>query len=92
MQVGDLAKYRNTGTVGKVEDIMEEEGRTWALLDTTRLYYDVSTLDPAQPEEYRKESEGDKDLKDRLREVDRMREQLSDMQEAVSRITPSGAG
>lgn len=92
MQVGDLAKYRNTGSVGKVEDIMEEEGRTWALLDTTRLYYDVSSLEPARPEEYRKESEGDRDLKDQLREVDRIRDQIADMQEAVSRITPSGAG
>jgi len=41
MKVGDLAKYRNTGSVGKIEDIKEEEGRTWALLDTTNLYYDV---------------------------------------------------
>jgi len=92
MQIGDLAKYRNTGSVGKIEDVMEEDGRTWVLLDTTRLYYDVSTLDPAQPEEYRKESTGDKGLKDQLEEVDRLREQIADMQSKVSQITPSGGG
>ena len=92
MQLGDLAKYRNTGSVGKIEELMEEDGRTWALLDTTSLYYDVSTLEPAKPEEYRKESTGDRDLKEQLEEVDRIREQIADMQAAVSRITPSGAG
>lgn len=92
MKVGDLAKYRNTGSVGKIEDIMEEDGRTWALLDATNLYYDVSTLDPARPEEYRKESTGDRGLKDQLAEIDRMREQIEDIQAKASQITPSGGG
>ncbi len=92
MQIGDLAKYRNTGSVGKIEELMEDEGKTWALLDTTNLYYDVSTLEPAKPEEYREESTGDRDLKDKLKEAYRIREQYADMQEAISSITPSGAG
>jgi len=92
MKVGDLAKYRNTGSVGKIEDIMEEDGRTWALLDTTNLYYDVSSLDPARPEEYRKESVGDRGLKDQLAEIERMREQIEDIQAKASQITPSGGG
>lgn len=92
MKVGDLAKYRNTGSVGKIEDIMEEDGRTWALLDTTNLYYDVSSLDPAGPEEYRKESAGDRGLKDQLAEIERMREQIEDIQAKASQITPSGGG
>jgi len=92
MQIGDLAKYRNTGSVGKIEDIMEEDGRTWALLDTTNLYYDVSSLEPARPEEYRKGSTGDRGLKDQLEEVDRLREQIEDIQSKASQITPSGGG
>jgi hypothetical protein len=92
MKVGDLAKYRNTGSVGKIEDIKEEEGRTWALLDTTNLYYDVSTLVPAKPEEYRKESTRDRSLEDQLEEVNRLREQIEDIQAKASQITPSGGG
>jgi len=93
MKVGDLAKYRNTGSVGKIEDIKEEEGRTWALLDTTNLYYDVSTLVPAKPEEYRKESEHEKSMEENLaEEVSRLREQIEDIQAKASQITPSGGG
>jgi len=92
MKVGDLAKYRNTGSVGKIEDIVEEDERTWALLDVTNLYYDISTLDPARPDEYRKESTGDRDLRDHLSEIERLREELKDVQATASEITPSGGG
>lgn len=92
MQVGDLAKYRNTGTVGKVVEIKDEETVTWVLLDTTNLYYDAATLDPARPEEYRETTDREKGLKDQLAEVNRLREQIEEMQESVSKITPSGAG
>ena len=52
MIVGDIVKYRNTGTVGKIEDVMVEGKVVWALLDTSKLYYDATTLDPASEDEY----------------------------------------
>jgi hypothetical protein len=41
MQIGDFAKYRNTGTVGKVMEIMDRPEGQWVLLDTYDLYYDA---------------------------------------------------
>ena len=64
MIVGDIVKYRNTGTVGRIRDVIVEGEVTWALLDTSKLYYDVTALDPASEDEYRgaadreRESEG----------------------------------
>ena len=70
MIVGDIVKYRNTGTVGKIEDIMEEGKVVWALLDTSNLYYDSTTLDPANPDEYHGAAEREKGLRDQLEDVD----------------------
>lgn len=92
MQVGDIARYRHTGTVGKVAEIMEEGEVTWMLLDTSNLFYDSTTLDPASEEDYHDAAERERDVKDELEEVDRMREEMAQMAEKVSRITPSGAG
>lgn len=90
MIIGDFARYRNTGTVGKVMDVRELEGTTWVLLDTYDLYYDLSTLDPAGPEQYREVTVKEKTLEERLEEVERMRESLEEAEKAIGRITPSG--
>ncbi len=92
MQVGDLAKYRNTGTVGKVLDIEQEGEVSWVHLDTSDLYYDMSTLDKAGPDEYRGAAEHERNLKEQLEDVERLREQMQEATEKASRITPSGAG
>lgn len=92
MIVGDIAKYRNTGTVGKVEDIMVEGKVTWILLDTTRLYYDAATLDPASPDEYRGAADHERGQREQLEDIERLRQEMAEMAEKVSRITPSGAG
>ncbi|MBR4504160.1 MAG: DUF2098 domain-containing protein [Candidatus Methanomethylophilaceae archaeon] len=52
MQIGDFQKYVPTATVGKVTDIRERDGRVWVRLDFTDLYYDASSLIPADPSEY----------------------------------------
>ena len=52
MDNGDLVKYLPTSTVGKVTDIREKDGVTWVRLDYTDLYYDATTLVPADPSEY----------------------------------------
>ena len=92
MIVGDFAKYRNTGTVGKIMDIMEEEKVNWALLDTTDLYYDMSALDPATEDEYKAVTERDFGKRDQIEDIDRLRQEMGEMAEKVQRITPSGAG
>jgi hypothetical protein len=54
-----LVRYKGTGTFGTVKVIKEDDdGRMWALLDTTSLYYDVSTLEPIDKIPERKELEG----------------------------------
>ena len=46
MNIGDYARYKNTGTVGKVLEVKQEAGVEWILLDTFNLYYDATTLEP----------------------------------------------
>lgn len=92
MIVGDIVKYRNTGTVGKIVDIMEEDKAVWALLDTSNLYYDMSALDPANQDEYRGAAEREKGLRDQLEDINRLRDEMAEMAEKASKITPSGAG
>ncbi|WP_019176775.1 DUF2098 domain-containing protein [Methanomassiliicoccus luminyensis] len=92
MQVGDVVRYRHTGTVGKIVDISEEEKVTWMHLDTTNLLYDSTTLDPASEEDYRGAAEREKGVRDSLEDIERLREEAEQMAEKISRITPSGAG
>lgn len=44
LEEGMVVRYLNTGTVGEIIDIKEDNEGTWALLDTTDLYYRVDTL------------------------------------------------
>lgn len=48
IEIGMYARYKNTGTVGKVLEIMEEDGITFALLDSTDLFYDITYLEQAE--------------------------------------------
>ena len=47
MQLGEIYKYLPTSTVGKVLDMRERDGKSWAQLDFTGLWYDTSMLVPA---------------------------------------------
>ena len=42
--IGSYVLYINTGTAGQVIELKQEEDTTWALLDTTGLYYNVQAL------------------------------------------------
>lgn len=44
LTVGSNVRYINTDTIGVIEDIMTDDEGTWALLDTTQLYYRIDTL------------------------------------------------
>lgn len=44
---GSIVRYGGTGSVGIVKVLKtEEDGEEWALLDSTGLYYHLSTLQP----------------------------------------------
>lgn len=90
MKIGDYARYRNTGTVGKVMDVTVEGGATWVLLDTYDLYYDTSALEPASPEQCQEVARREKTLEERLEDVERMKESLEEAEKAIGRISPSG--
>ncbi len=53
MKVGDVYKYIPTSTVGKVTEVRERDGRVWARLDRTDLWYDTEVLAVADPSEYK---------------------------------------
>jgi hypothetical protein len=90
MQIGDFAKYRNTGTVGKVMEIMDRSEGKWVLLDTYDLYYDASTLEPASEAEYKVKHLGEQSLDQQMEQVDRLKQQVEESIENISRITASG--
>ena len=89
MQVGDFAKYRVTGTVGKVLEVRERDGVEWALLDTYSHRYDSSPLDPAAADEYKPTP-----YKERTRTVvlGEMQGLGQEIEADISTLTPSGGG
>jgi hypothetical protein len=72
MNIGDYARYKNTGTVGKVLEVKQEAGVEWILLDTFNLYYDSTTLEPGLEVEYKTSS-----VKESNRVACRKRQQTS---------------
>lgn len=92
MKLGDICKYLPTSTVGKVTDTRIVDGKEWALLDFTGLWYDASALTPADASEYKEVSYK---YKERTFKVDaKSIEDLSREAEEVdiSEFTPSGGG
>lgn len=92
MQMGEIYKYMPTSTVGKVLDMRERDGKTWALLDFTGLWYDASLLTPADASEY-------KEIKFKYREtnfqsnVKSIEDMIKEKEEAdISDFTPTGGG
>jgi len=89
MQVGEFAKYRITGTVGKVLEVQERDGVEWALLDTYELWYVSSLLEPVSPDEYKQHS-----YKERTRTVslEEMQDLTKEVMADISNLIPSGGG
>ncbi|MGC9514566.1 DUF2098 domain-containing protein [Methanocrinis sp.] len=52
---GSIVRYGGTGTVGIVKVLKTEDGEEWALLDSTGLYYHLSTLQPIEKMPERRE-------------------------------------
>ncbi|MDD2755008.1 MAG: DUF2098 domain-containing protein [Methanothrix sp.] len=54
-----LVRYKGTGTIGTVKELKEEDdGETWAYLDSTGLYYRLDTLELIEKVPERKDLEG----------------------------------
>lgn len=45
IEIGSTVGYINTGTVGKVVDIKEDEDGLWVLIDEKELYYKPELLE-----------------------------------------------
>ncbi|MBN1110143.1 MAG: DUF2098 family protein [Methanomassiliicoccales archaeon] len=90
MQVGDYAKYRVTGTVGKVLEVQEREGVEWALLDTYQLWYVTSLLDPASANEYKRVAYKERTHRATKEEVTASLEE--GIEHDITDVSPSGAG
>jgi len=54
-----LVRYKGTGTIGTVKVLkVEDDGETWAYLDSTGLYYRLDTLELIEKAPDRKDLEG----------------------------------
>ena len=66
ISIGSFVRYVRTGTRGKVIDIKNFNGKTWAKLDTNGLYYDVKFLEVVdrgeKGKEFEKEEEKEKEI------------------------------
>ena len=68
--IGDLVRYAQTGTVGEIVEITEQDGTMFAELNSTNLLYRLDTLTPisaATPHHNKR----DPDDQDRIREIER---------------------
>jgi hypothetical protein len=92
MQLGEIYKYLPTSTVGKILDMRERDGRSWALLDYTGLWYDAAELTPADPSEYHEVhfKERKSSFEKGLQSVEDMAQETKDVD--ITGFTPSGGG
>jgi len=90
VKVGEIYKYMATSTVGKVMDIMEKDGKVWALLDFTGLYYDVKFLTPADVSEYKEVRYKNREKDFDLESVERAAKAAEEVN--IEMFTPSGGG
>lgn len=92
MKLGDICKYMPTSTVGKVLEIKTVDGKEWALLDFTGLWYDASVLTPADPSEYKEVSYKYKErtFKVDSKSIEELGKEAAEVD--ISDFTPSGGG
>ncbi len=92
LQAGDLLKYVPTATVGKVQDVKEENGKTWVKLDFTGLYYDASYLIPADQSEYIEVSYKERKTvyEGSMKSIDDVKKESEEVD--ISEFMPSGGG
>ena len=92
MEVGEIYTYIPTSTVGKVAGIRESDGRVWAFLDFTQLWYDAAFLQPADASEYKAISykEKERSSKDALEALEKEMKDAEDVD--ISQLAATGGG
>lgn len=85
-------KYVPTATVGKVQEIKEENGVVWVKLDFTGLFYDSRYLTPADPSEYIEVSFKERKTvyEGSLKSVEDLKKESEEVD--ISEFMPSGGG
>jgi hypothetical protein len=89
LAVGMQVRYSRTGTTGKVTRIEELQGKQFAELDTTGLFYRVDQLNPAGASRQKEEKKTEKDLERVRTERDFL---TTGFQEALSHTDQSCEG
>ncbi|MCP8311142.1 MAG: DUF2098 domain-containing protein [Candidatus Methylarchaceae archaeon HK01B] len=85
-----FAKYKLTGTIGKVIDIKEFDGKTWTQLDNG-LYYDVNYIEPISESEF-KESRKFRKEKEIITTDEKLRRWIKRLDEEEGKIEFGGLG
>lgn len=78
IKIGTVVRYVTTRTLGRVTDLKVENGRTWALIDSTQLYYDTHYLTVTDAQAASEEDEDT--VKVDLADVEK---KIRDMEEAL---------
>jgi len=73
--IGASVRYVGTGTIGVVKAIDLANGKYWALLDTTNLYYDVNYLEPIEKTEIKKMDKKGRPIKVKVENEEALREE-----------------
>ncbi|KAF5056333.1 DUF2098 domain-containing protein [Methanoculleus horonobensis] len=89
--VGAVVRYPRTGTTGKVMRIEEIDGRRYAEIDSTGLYYRVDELISADKTTGKVERE-ERSLEEYLKEHRELQEQLEEVWEAGTDRSCEGGG
>ena len=91
MAVGAIVRYPRTGTTGKVVRIEEIDGRRYAEIDSTGLYYRVDELIGADKTTGKAERE-ERSLEEYLKEHRELQEQLEEVWEVGTDRSCEGGG
>jgi hypothetical protein len=80
---GDTVQYSGTGTIGKVKRFDQRDDETWALVDSSDLWYKVDTLEVLEGEVEAKEWDRKLTLDELKRTTERNIDRISRVQEIL---------
>jgi len=83
IEVGSTVRYTNTGTIGKVKKFEERDHETWALVDSTGMWYSIEALELLGAEVEKKEWNKELSLEDLKRLEERKLDSISHAQQIL---------
>ncbi len=83
IEVGSTVRYTNTGTIGKVKKFEERDHETWALVDSTGMWYNTEALELLGAEVEKKEWNKELSLEDLKRLEERKLDSISHAQQIL---------